>query len=269
VNGPEAVAKVDAEIAEPAVDHCLSVLVRDTQWYHLQHLVAQAPDLAAKRWEEVQEEAHAELMTGHRAAQAVERGNTSCFERAQFLAIRDSLAADWRPRTGVEWALIDTMAQDMTLQMFWTQRLVILDALEWPDPPSKEMAKCQPPQLGQSMAIDQAAGMVDRFNRMFMRTLRQLRDLRRYTVVIQSADQVNIGQQQVNVATAPEDTSLPGPDTVEREIIRLHNDERMDDEGAIARATSKTTGQKVTVAKVKRVIEVYAENPEAFEQEVG
>ena len=83
-------------------------------------------------------------------------------------------------------------------------RLVTVDAIEWPDPPSKEEAKWQPPRLSSSMAIDQAAGMLDRFNRMFMRTLRQLRDLRRYTVVIQSADQVNIGQQQVNVARATE-----------------------------------------------------------------
>ena len=51
-------------------------------------------------------------------------------------------------------------------------------------------------------AIEQAA-MVDRFNRLFLRTLRQLRDLRRYApaVTIQNAGQVNIGQQQVNVAS--------------------------------------------------------------------
>ena len=44
--------------------------------------------------------------------------------------------------------------------------------------------------------------MVDRFDRMFMRALRQLRDLRRYmpTVVVQRAEQVNVGQQQLNVA---------------------------------------------------------------------
>jgi hypothetical protein len=44
--------------------------------------------------------------------------------------------------------------------------------------------------------------MVDRFNRLFMRTLRGLRDLRRYAikVTIQRAQQVNIGEQQVNVA---------------------------------------------------------------------
>ncbi len=44
--------------------------------------------------------------------------------------------------------------------------------------------------------------MIDRFNRLYLRTLRALWDLRRYAsaVTIQNAGQVNIGQQQVNVA---------------------------------------------------------------------
>jgi hypothetical protein len=39
---------------------------------------------------------------------------------------------------------------------------------------------------------------------MFLRTLRALQELRRYapTVVVQSAGQVNVGAQQVNVAGA-------------------------------------------------------------------
>ena len=43
--------------------------------------------------------------------------------------------------------------------------------------------------------------MVDRFNKIFLRTLRQLRDLRRYSrpVIVQNAGQVNVGGQQVNV----------------------------------------------------------------------
>ncbi len=47
-----------------------------------------------------------------------------------------------------------------------------------------------------------AAAMVDRFNQLFLRTLRQLRDLRRYSqqIVIHQPGQVNIGQQQVNAA---------------------------------------------------------------------
>jgi hypothetical protein len=43
--------------------------------------------------------------------------------------------------------------------------------------------------------------MAERFHRMFPRNVRALRDLRRYPVVVQNAGQVNVGAQQVNVAT--------------------------------------------------------------------
>lgn len=51
-------------------------------------------------------------------------------------------------------------------------------------------------------AIEQAAAMADCFNRMFLRTLRQLRDLRRYArqMVINNLAQVHIAHQQVNIA---------------------------------------------------------------------
>ena len=44
--------------------------------------------------------------------------------------------------------------------------------------------------------------MVDRWNRMFLRCLRALRDMRRYMppVVVNNPGPVNIAQQQVNVA---------------------------------------------------------------------
>ncbi len=43
--------------------------------------------------------------------------------------------------------------------------------------------------------------MEDRFNRLFLRTLRALADLRRRSqpVVIRRAGQVNVGRQQVNL----------------------------------------------------------------------
>ncbi|MDP8924408.1 MAG: hypothetical protein M3O34_16240 [Chloroflexota bacterium] len=59
-----------------------------------------------------------------------------------------------------------------------------------------------PPTVDAAAAIDQAAAMTDRFNRLFMRTLRALRDLRRYSasVVVQNVGQLNLGQAQVNIA---------------------------------------------------------------------
>ena len=57
--------------------------------------------------------------------------------------------------------------------------------------------------------------MVDRFNRLFMRTLRSLRDLRRYSpsVVVQNVGQLNLGQTQLNIgqAGAPSETCGGGP----------------------------------------------------------
>jgi hypothetical protein len=56
--------------------------------------------------------------------------------------------------------------------------------------------------MSESQAVEQAAAMADRYNRIFLRTLRALRDLRRYApaVIVQNAGQVNVRGQQVNVA---------------------------------------------------------------------
>ncbi|HET8670641.1 MAG TPA: hypothetical protein VFM05_08475 [Candidatus Saccharimonadales bacterium] len=57
------------------------------------------------------------------------------------------------------------------------------------------------PYQSEADAVDQAHRLADGYNRRFLRVLRQLRDLRRYTpVVIQNAQQVNVGNQQLNVS---------------------------------------------------------------------
>jgi hypothetical protein len=57
--------------------------------------------------------------------------------------------------------------------------------------------------------------MAARWHRMFQRTLRNLRDLRRYPpqVVVQRVDQLNVAQQQLNVAGGvlpPDSADRPG-----------------------------------------------------------
>jgi len=55
------------------------------------------------------------------------------------------------------------------------------------------------PYQSEADAVDQAPRLADGYNRQFLGVLRQLRDLRRYApVVIQNAQQVNVGNQQVN-----------------------------------------------------------------------
>ena len=66
-----------------------------------------------------------------------------------------------------------------------------------------------PPRVGEQNAIEHAMQMMDRYNRLFLRTLRQLRDLRRYTtpITINNPQQVNIaadGGQQLNTVNRGE-----------------------------------------------------------------
>jgi hypothetical protein len=66
-----------------------------------------------------------------------------------------------------------------------------------------------PPRVTEQEAIEHAFAMMDRFNKLFLRTLRQLRDLRRYSipVMINNAQQVNIAtdnSQQMNLLTQEE-----------------------------------------------------------------
>lgn len=57
------------------------------------------------------------------------------------------------------------------------------------------------PRIPMATAIEQAANMVDRLHRIYVRTLRQLSDLRRHAaqVIVKNAGQVNVGNTQVNV----------------------------------------------------------------------
>lgn len=68
----------------------------------------------------------------------------------------------------------------------------------------KKEGTWQPPRLSYTETMETACKMMDRYNRLMMRTLRQLRDLRRYgsKVTIKNAKQVNIaaeGGKQVNL----------------------------------------------------------------------
>ena len=159
------------------------------------------PNLARRRWEELKQLARNDLRSGHRAAKVIEAANNSPSVRASFIALREELASDWQPRNGIEWTLIDTIAHAFTLYEFWTQRLMHWSMLECVCQPDKARDTWDPPRVSDSDAISQAAAMADRFNRIFLRSIRALRDLRRYSpmILVQNAGQVNVAEQQVNV----------------------------------------------------------------------
>jgi len=186
-------------------------------WWVLGRAAELDPERARAAWERTLAAARDELVGGHRAARAVQATGTP-WERAQFLAILESFVQDWQPRGGIEAALVETLAQAHSSQLAWLARLTVLSntEIQRQDREIEEGGRWGPPTLDAAAAVDQAAAMVDRFNRLFMRTLRSLRDLRRYSpsVVVGHVDQLNLGQAQVNVGP----TQLPPESSVVRPL---------------------------------------------------
>ena len=180
----------------------LATPARKFVWDDYQGLAEIDPALALDKWETVKAEAHTFVVSGQAAAEAVECSWASTpWERACFGAVRYDLSQDWQPRGGIEQTLIDQMAQAYTLQLKWTAILMQRSEGYERDVKSGE-ASWDLPRVSKAEAVQEAAGMVDRWNRMFLRCLRALRDMRRYMppVVVNNPGQVNIAQQQVNVA---------------------------------------------------------------------
>jgi hypothetical protein len=204
---PEAVAKAEADAHPNYEKNILGQSPDQVTWYELEYLAERDPAVAARRWQEIREAAKAELVTGHQASRALEGFGSNAWQRAQFLALREELLGAWRPRNGMELQLIDAMAQARTMVLFWLQRLSVRASLE---PLQERYEKTEgrgyyPPRVHDAKAVEQAAAMVEQFNKMYLQNLRTLNDLRRLgaAIIVHSAEQVNIGQQQVNV----------GPDT--------------------------------------------------------
>ena len=197
----EAFDKADEPPADGWQDRVLKCRSDQLTWMDFAQLTKCDPDLSRKRWDELKQIARNELKSGHRAAKIVEGATSSPSVRAEFIALREDLAAQWQPRNGIEWTLIDTIAHAFTLYEYWTQSLMIWSMLECEGVPDKANGEWNPPRVSDSDAINQAAAMADRFNRIFLRSIRALRDLRRYsaTVIVQNAGNVNVAEQQVNV----------------------------------------------------------------------
>jgi hypothetical protein len=172
--------------AEPLPDggeRTMTVPPDQVSWFDLDGIARTDPDRATVRWAEIIRAALDELRTGHRAAQAVETVHDCAWQRAQFLALRTELATDWRPRNGIERQLLDTMAQAQAGYLFWLQTLPIRTQLKscTNDRRHRDEGKWQPPRQSDADALEQAAAMMDRYNRIFLRTLRALCDMRRHS----------------------------------------------------------------------------------------
>jgi hypothetical protein len=198
----EAMAHASGLLGPCYGDGALTCPPHQVTWFGLQNVANTDPARAVQRWEEVKHAALMELRSGHRAAKTMDGLDGDCWQRAQFLAVRHDLAEAWQPRTGVERQLIDLMTQARVAVFQWMEKLARRSSVASMNLPDDGMWKT--PSMSDAEAVEQAAAMVDRFNKMFLRTLKALLDLRRVVpaVVVQNAGQVNVAGQQVNVAAA-------------------------------------------------------------------
>jgi hypothetical protein len=180
----------------------LSMPPEDVGWLELDAVSRSSLQEFLEVWVSIQAAARADLASGHAGASAVLLAERSSpWDLAKYLARREAMMREWQPRNGIEETLIDMLCQAHAAYSRWM--LVLSFRTGWPARElTEDEVKWELPRQDEAQALAQAAEMADRFNRMFMRTLRQLQDLRKSAsaVVVQQAGQVNVGQQQVNVA---------------------------------------------------------------------
>jgi hypothetical protein len=158
----------------------------------------------------VKAEAFDELASGHRAALAI-CWDDSPWQRAQFLAIRQTFVDEWQPRGGLEQTLLDQMAQAHSLYLYWVERAHIQACLEGSKQKRElsQTGRWQVRTLSTAETLDQTAQMAERWQKLFVRALRALRDLRRHAppvVLAGPGSQVNVGHQQVNTMSTVDES---------------------------------------------------------------
>jgi hypothetical protein len=201
-------AAASAKAEEASEGYLASVLkgpADQVSWCGLNALLRRDAEAATRRWEEVKEQALYEVRCGHRAAKAMEGYGSHAWTRAQFLAIRRDLMEGWQPRNGIERQLIDMMAQAQTANLYWLDMLTLRSSCG--SGRKREGGRWEPETVSDAEAVEQAAAMVERFQGMFVRALKALRELRRQVpVVVQNAGQVNVGDKQVNINASDRQT---------------------------------------------------------------
>jgi len=210
----------DRKQAKELFDRLMSKPVDWIDFRELLELSSYSTALAENVWEVIKREARNEFESGHLAANAFQPVDymKDAWTRARYLGLRESFAVEWKPRGGIELSMIDAMAQAFFQLQYWTEQTVLRSRTE----PRQEAYEYQQwkqdgreaktiswkcghwdiPYVREQDAVEHAAVMADRWQRMYFRAVRQLRDWRRYSpqVTINNPQQVNIGEQ-VNVAT--------------------------------------------------------------------
>ncbi|MEO6655596.1 MAG: hypothetical protein ABIO36_05895 [Pyrinomonadaceae bacterium] len=216
-------ACTNVEEAKKEFDTLMGLPLESLNFVDFMELQAFAPRVAEQLWEMAKLEGQKEFLSGHLAANITFPVGymKEVWNIARYLGVRESFIADWEPSGGIEMSLIDMMTQSYFQWQFWLEETVKRsqtrekevhhEYARWMAQQDREAnangyddGYWVRPTIAEAAALDQAVQMADRWNRIYMRTLRQLRDLRRFApVTINNPSQVNIasdGGQQVNIS---------------------------------------------------------------------
>jgi hypothetical protein len=216
----------DDEEAQRIYEKIMRYSLDNIDFVDLYEMWPVAPRMAEGVWEMLKSEAGDQFESGHLASEAMYPVHymRSAWHVASYLGLRESFIAEWRPKGGIELSLIDMLAQAFLIYQYWVKQSVLRTETREREvhPEYEKWQRHKEPKANdrsgfldgywfrpfvhEQAAVEHAAQMADRWNRIYMRTLRNMRDLRRYSVplTINNPQQVNIaadGGQQVNVKT--------------------------------------------------------------------
>jgi len=179
---------------------------QNVSWRQFDRIAEFDSSAVLEKWRSIKDAARDQLDSGQRICDVV--GAERPWERAQFLAVRQSMIEEWNPIGGIELSLIDQMAVSYTCWMNWLDDFHYLQRAEVDrrevdekDELSNWNGSYVTPRISETAYVERSLKMADRFQRMFMRSLRALRDLRRYTgrITIKNEGPLTVGgNQQVN-----------------------------------------------------------------------
>jgi hypothetical protein len=184
-------AKVHAAATEPADDSSYQRALKQSAerltWNDLQVVFERDESAAVSLWRGVLDVALDQLKGGIYACETLHHVDSDMFQRAQFFVIRDSLANAWQPKDAIEMSMVEMLVQAFVSYHYWLRLANSMAAREYEaveqklerDRYGERNSRWDTPRITTADAIDRAIAMADRFNRLYLRTLRQMRDLRR------------------------------------------------------------------------------------------
>jgi len=170
---------------------------RFINWGDIGTLWKESPAEGIELWRALRLEARDEFFSGHYGARAFESAGYmhEAYTRAQYLAVRDGLVDEWKPKGATEFILIDQMTQAYVMQLHWLEKAMrrsqtaprteTHEYLEWKRYRRAEAKANQwdkgywdIPYQHEAVAVEQAFRLVDLCMKTFQRAARQLANIR-------------------------------------------------------------------------------------------